>query len=66
MTATWRPQPVPITGALRARINTLAHAAGQRHAIEVRDRLIAELRTLAGSGARLPELNARLDQEQAQ
>lgn len=57
----WKPKPVPIAGDLRTRINQIAHAAGQRHALKTKELLTEALRTKAADGARLDDLHAELD-----
>lgn len=47
-----------IDRSLRTAVNTMAHAEGQRHADEVKRRVMAELEAMQGTGATHAELLA--------
>lgn len=47
---------------VRSRINRIAHAIAQQQEKELRDRLLAELRQRAATGATLIDLQRRLDE----
>lgn len=65
--ASWRPQPVAIVGALKSRLNVLAHAAAVKQEALLREDLTLRLRAAAQEGATLADLHAILDRfEQSQ
>ncbi|VTU29483.1 hypothetical protein H6CHR_03204 [Variovorax sp. PBL-H6] len=61
------PESQPLPGTVRSRINRIAHAAAQQHEMDLRARLLAELRLFAATGAKLVDMERRLDEiERAQ
>ena len=54
-----------IQGALRSRINSLAHLLAQRHETRLRASLLAQLQAAANEGKTLDELHSLLDTMEA-
>jgi hypothetical protein len=56
-----KPTRSTLSGALKTRINRLAHAAAIRHETATRQQLLNDLQRLASAGADLKTLETHLD-----
>lgn len=66
MTKKWRPEQTRIVGALKSRVNQLAHRWALADELKHRAAILERLNDLAAQGKRSPELHALLDELEAQ
>ena len=66
MTEKWKPEQTRIVGALKSRVNQLAHRQALAFELERRAAILERLNDLAAEGKRANELHAVLDELESQ
>jgi hypothetical protein len=66
MNQKWKPEQARIVGALKSRVNQLAHRWALADELKHRAAILERLNAASAQGQRAPELHALLDELEAQ